>query len=184
MLNTLDGTKHDVETCLPGALVNTNNPVDHQGHLAVAALGRVLLTDIAPAEVPLYPAVFRAIESGADASKTKQSGDDDLLGFGPGETVVLLAPVVIQFAQQIWTAVSKEAATATAGGVAAVFRRLRDRFTPGNDPDPEPTPTLNTEQLRYIRQVGRECASHLPLTEEQRRLMVESLVAALAVPTQ
>ncbi len=162
--------------------MDTNNPVDDQEPLAVAALGRVLLTDIAPAEVPLYPAVVRARQSGAATSKAKQSGDD-LLGFGPGETVVLLAPVIIEFAQQIWTAVSKEAATATAGGVAAVFRRLRDRFMPGKEPDPEATPTLNTEQLQYVRKVGRECASHLPLTEEQRRLMVESLVAALAVPT-
>ena len=159
--------------------MSTDTPPDDRE--LIAALGRSILTDVAPAELPLYPSVVKARQAGAQPAKAGKAGDD-LLGFGPGEAVVLLAPVVLEFAHQVWAALSDEAVGATASGIAGVFRRLRDRFVSGGSPHPEQEPTLTVEQLQHVRRVGNECAGHLPIPAEQRRLMVESLVAALAVP--
>jgi len=155
--------------------------VNNQDRRAVATLGRDLVQQVVPGELPLFASVSRAYFAGS-LPKREARGRDDLLGFGVGEAVVLVAPIVLRFAEEIWETVSQQAATAAGGVVAEVFRRLRLRCG-GNGSKVRPsTPALSVEELQYVRTVGRRCAENLPLTSQQRHLLVESLVGNLAAP--
>jgi hypothetical protein len=144
-------------------------------------MGQLIVERVSPGEVPLFRSTSRAYFSGT-LHKGGRRTSDDLLGFGVGELVVMLAPVVLQFSEQVWRACAEQAAQSATGVVTNVFQRLRRRFAGEKHPLPDPAPTLSQEELRYVRDVGRRCAANLPLTEEQKALLVDALIGGLALP--
>ena len=150
---------------------------------AVTAMSRELLSQVAPGEMPLFTSVSRSYFAGSIPTRG-HGNKDDLLGFGVGEAVVMLSPFVLRFAEDVWKSCEEQATKSASGVVIEVFRRIRARFG-GDKKEAAPAPpSLSTEELQYVRSVGRRCVANFDLSEEQKNLLVESLVGSLAVPEQ
>ena len=96
-----------------------------------AELGRVLVAELAPGELPLFGAMSRAFFADPKRTRPTRSGGDDVLGFGAAEAAGLLTPVVLSAAcqvalyltEELWKAVTKKAADIVAEEVKRLFRR-------------------------------------------------------------
>ena len=150
--------------------------MDENERSVVDAIGRGIVAEVAPAELPMYGPVARAHARGARRQDPSKRRFDDPLGFGAGQAVVLMAPVAVMLAEQFWTAFTAEAATASARSLAGAVRRVL-----GLDRPAEAEP-LTAEQLAQVREVATGCAQNLTVTPQERALFVDALVGLLAVP--
>jgi hypothetical protein len=164
-------------------MMDTNPPTALPERDLINALGRQLVTDVAPAELPLFGAMVRARPKAGHkgTSRATRRGHGDLLGFGLGEEVALMTPLVLQFAQTFWLALNEQAVEASLGVVGSVLRRVRQRFG-SEQRSPSEQVRFTEEELRHVREVGRRCAARLQIDAGQQELLVEALVGALAVP--
>ncbi|GAB7106967.1 hypothetical protein JCM4814A_52810 [Streptomyces phaeofaciens JCM 4814] len=113
-----------------------------------------------------------------------------LLGIGVETAVVVLTPIVLEVCRRLWESLCAEAASATvrAGQVRAeeLVSRLRSRFGRGGDERPEgaegPAAAFTPEHLRELHRLVTRQAGAMGLPEEQRRLMADAVVGALAGP--
>src|SRR5580704_14212213 len=75
----------------------------------VGSLGRELVSDLAPEELPLYPSLLSQFQ-GAKRGRGGKSSADQLLGFGAAEALTMLTPVILNFTSSFWQALVAEAA--------------------------------------------------------------------------
>ncbi|MFF3934612.1 hypothetical protein [Streptomyces phaeofaciens] len=112
------------------------------------------------------------------------------LGIGVETAVVVLTPIVLEVCRRLWESLCAEAASATvrAGQARAeeLVSRLRSRFGRGGDEGPEeaegPAVTFTPEHLEELHRLVTRQAGAMGLPEEQRRLMADAVVGALAGP--
>ena len=71
----------------------------------VGSLGRELVSDLAPEELPLYPSLLSQFQD-AKRSRGGKSSDDQLLGFGAAEALTMLTPVILSFTSSFWQALA------------------------------------------------------------------------------
>jgi hypothetical protein len=140
----------------------------------VRSIGLELVTRLAPEELPLYPSL--AAESNAPrGAGGRGSSEDQLLGFGAGEAMVLLTPVILSFTRSFWQALLDETAHAALDGV---LRRLRAIRT-GHQHGAEDPPPLTAEQLRLVRTVAEREAHQLDIPDRQAGLLADAMVGVL-----
>jgi hypothetical protein len=63
-------------------------------------LARAVVATLAPAELPLFPAVAQSFEADR-AGKGLRRGGDDMLGFGVSEAATFLTPIVLLAAKEV-----------------------------------------------------------------------------------
>jgi hypothetical protein len=97
------------------------------------------------------------------ARKGNASSDDQLLGFGAGEAVALLTPVILSFTRSVWEALLAQAAQDSLHSVLAFVRAHR----PGHHGAAGRPPPLTPAQLKLIRTVAEGDASRLDIPEGQ-----------------
>ena len=76
----------------------------------VGSLGRELVSDLAPEELPLYPSLLGQFEGAKPGRGKKDSSDDQFLGFGGDEVLTMLTPVILSFTSGFWQALVAETA--------------------------------------------------------------------------
>jgi len=142
----------------------------------VGSLGRELVLRLAPEELPLYPSLLSQFE-GKNGGRGKASSRDQILGFGIGETMVLLTPVILSFARGFWDALIAEAAQTTLHGVLKHLHvwRSGQQDVPGSVP-------LTAEQLSLVRTVAEREARRLQVPTGQAKLLADAMVGLLAAP--
>jgi hypothetical protein len=151
-----------------------------QGLQLEAELGRVLVGELAPGELPQFGAMSRAFFADPKRAKPTRRGGDDVLGFGAVEAAGLLTPAVLSAAcqvalyltEELWKAFSKKAADLVAEEVKRLFRR-------------EPTAVrLDQVQLARIRAIALETARQFKLSNAKASQLADALVGhfALAPP--
>lgn len=140
----------------------------------VRSVGLELVSRLAPEELPLYPALAAQFENPRDGGRNASS-DDQLLGFGAGEAVTLLTPVILSFTRGFWQALADEAAHGALDGVLRRLRSLRGGHQHGTD---EP-PRLTAEQLKLVRTVAEREARLLDVPDGQAGLLADAMVGVL-----
>ena len=144
----------------------------------VRSISLELVSRLVPEELPLFKTLTDQFEHG-NRRRRKESPDDPVLGFGAGEVVALMTPVILSFTQGFWDALMAKAADITFVGVVKEIRQLRS----GNDEAPGAIPPLTAEQLQLIRKVADQETRRLAgLPEAQARLLTDALVGALTSP--
>ena len=67
----------------------------------VSEIGRDLIRQLAPEEMPLYRANSEAYFEDPEGALSGQQGKDEMLGFGAGQVVSLLTPIVLSVAVEV-----------------------------------------------------------------------------------
>jgi hypothetical protein len=140
----------------------------------VTSVGLELVSRLAPEELPLYPSLAAEF-TGSRGARRHGSSEDQLLGFGAGEAITLLTPVILGFTRSFWQALFDEAAHTA---VDSVLRRLRALRT-GHEQEKQEAPRLTSEQLRLVRTVADREARRLDISAEQAGLLADAMVGVL-----
>lgn len=150
----------------------------------IVAVSRDVVTSIAPEESVLFRPVSAAYFEHPE--RLSRGPRDDMLGFGVGEVVVTLTPVVLTVVSEtivylrgeLAKTVARDAVAALDVKVKALFRR----FHQGQGPA-EPVPALSHDQLAEVRRLAFEKARVMRLSEERANLLADAVVGSLAVAT-
>lgn len=136
-----------------------------------------VVAEVASDELPVVAGLAELDEAAAIRRMTRHKARRDPLGFGMGEAVPLVTPVV-------WLAVSEaarrlggEAGGGIAAGVKAAARKaLRRRAAP------VVVPPLTRDQLAMVRQSVVEMAAQRGLSDQRACVIADAVVARLALP--
>ena len=142
----------------------------------VGSLGRELVSDLAPEELPLYPSLLGQFEGAKPGRGKKDSSDDQLLGFGGAEVLTMLTPVILSFTSSFWQALVAETARSSAH---AVLEHVRAHL-PGHHE--AATPPLTPDQLKLVRTVAEREARPLDISEGQAGLLANAMIGVLSGP--
>ena len=151
----------------------------------VADIARGVVGQVAPQELPLFRAQSAAYFQSPEKALKGQRGKDEMLGFGGGEVVTFLTPVVLSVTTavinflipQVQQALQSQSAPLINAAVKSLFGKL----TPSGGAASAPALRLSQEQLAQVRQVALEKGRQLNLSDSQAALLADSLVGSLAV---
>ncbi len=151
----------------------------------IAELSRLVLSDVAPQELPLFPSTSAAHFAQPEPSR-RTGPKDETLGFGIDVTLLtpaVLAVVtpVVRFLLDAVADSTKEEASAS---VARFVRRLFRRDKAGADPDaevPEEAEAggLSPEQVLRARDLALGRALQLGVPEGTAQLLADSIAGSL-----
>lgn len=144
----------------------------------VGSFGRELVSHLAPEELPLYPSLLSEFQDAKGGRRRKGSSDDQLLGFGAGEAVAMLTPLILTFTRDFWKALIDQAAHDSVHGVAEYVRARR----PGHHGTGGGPPQLTPDQLRLVRTVADREARRLDISGKRAGLIADAMVGALTAP--
>jgi hypothetical protein len=139
---------------------------------AVAGVVQDVVAGLAPGELPVVMALGRLDPDAARRRLTRRRRHRDPLGFGAGEFVPLLTPVV-------WIAVDevvRRGVDNATTGLRARLRLLLRRPAPAATVRP-----LTATQLAEVEQRVRELARDAQLPPDQTDVLAERVVARLAL---
>src|SRR6516165_7569984 len=126
-----------------------------------AELGRVLVAQLAPAELPLFGAMSRAFFADPKRARPTSSGGDEILAFGVAEAAGLLTPAVLTAACEVALYLTKEVGKAFAKvGVDSVV-----------------------EQVKRLFQMAFDTARQFKLSNAKASLLADALVGHFALGT-
>ena len=144
----------------------------------VRSIGQELVSRIAPEELPLYPSLVSQFQDANRGRRSKASSDDQILGFGAGEVVTLLTPVILSFTRSFWDAIVAQAAQTALHGVLQQLQAHR----PGQRNGPAETPRFTEAQIQLVRTVAEHEAGRLNLSKKQAGLLADAMVGVLVAP--
>ena len=151
----------------------------------VADLSRDLVLKVAPQEAPLFRAHSEAYFKDPEAALRSQGGKDEKLGFGAGEAVTFLTPIVLAMMVEVIKFLSDEVKKSVKGASASILsemvKSMFTRFRPTKMHDDKPPLVLTSDQLTQVRTLAFEKACQLKLSQHQAALLADSLVGSLAI---
>jgi hypothetical protein len=142
-----------------------------------ASIGRELVSQLAPEELPLYPSLVKQLHGAKRGRGGKASSDDQFLGFGAAEAMTMLTPVILSFTGSFWKALVAEAADSSAHGVVEYLKA----HLPGRH-EAKAAPPLTPGQLQLVRTVAEREARRLDISEGQAGLLADAMVGILTAP--
>jgi hypothetical protein len=146
---------------------------------AVEALARQVVSEVSPAELPLFSASAERYR--ADPSGALRSGGagDRALGFGVETAVVLVTPFALDLVKRMLTRLAEKlgdnAADSMAGRIARWFGA-----EPQTPAEPDEAAALSADQLRVVAEVTRTEAASLDMPSDQSDRLADAVIAALA----
>lgn len=143
----------------------------------VGSLGRELVSQLVPEELPLYPSMVSQFQGAKRGRGRKASSDDQLLGFGAAEALTMLTPVILSFTRSFWEALVAQAAHDSMQGVLEYVKA----HLPGHH-EAATGPRLTSGQLQLVRRVAEREARRLDISEGQAGLLADAMVGVLAAP--
>jgi hypothetical protein len=139
-------------------------------------LSRQVVAQIAPQELPLFPAISEAYFKDPQKLLGREKGKDDILGFGIDVPIVLLSPAVLLVVQFVVQEVFK---SFTGEIMKRIVEGLSGPKTKG-DQEQIASP-LTPEQLAQVHEVAFQKACELQLPEQQAHLLAESIIGNLSI---
>jgi hypothetical protein len=145
----------------------------------IADVAREVITQMAPEELPLFRSTSTAYFQNPERVVKEEQNQDELLGFGGGEVVVLLTPYVLQIMTEVVKFVAgevqKSLAVESASLISEIVKKLFKRVRPEeNDLVP-----LTAAQLAQVRAVAYEKACQLKLPDGQANLLADAIKGTL-----
>ena len=157
-----------------------------QNQLA-ADVARDLVSQMAPQEMPLFRANSEAYFKDPQKVLDSQTGKDDMLGFGTGEVVAYLTPVVLSISVEVikflTEEVRKSLQSESSSVINDVVKGMFSKFRPPAAQAEQPAPvSLTVEQLREVRRLAFEKARQLRVSEARATQLADSLIGGLVAP--
>ncbi len=138
-------------------------------------LAREVVGALAPAELPLFPAMQRAFDADPKGRGIRTGTGDAILGFGMSDAATLLTPIVLIAAKQAVTfmalEIGKGLAKEVASDISARVRRLIRR-----DPDREP---FDPALLAQVRSIAESVALKSKLPKKRAAALADAIVKQL-----
>jgi hypothetical protein len=142
----------------------------------VRSIGLDLVSRLAPEELLLYPSLVSQFQS-RDIDRDEGSRDQ-ILGFGTGEIVLLMTPMILKFTSGFWDAFIAEAARDALDGVVRQIQQVRA----AREHKAQDIPPLTAAQLQLVRKVAEQETRRMKISKDQAALLTDALVGALAAP--
>jgi len=146
---------------------------------AVEALARQAVSDVSPAELPLFSAsAARYRKDPGEALRSGGSGDR-ALGFGVEASLVLVTPFALELVKRMFTRLAEKLGDSAADSLAGRITR----WFSGREDEPEEShepAALSADQLRLVSDVTRVEAASLQMPAEQSERLADAVIAALA----
>ncbi|MFI5664397.1 hypothetical protein [Streptomyces sp. NPDC051684] len=137
---------------------------------------RDVVAEVAPEEQPLVAGLARFDDATVVRRLGDRRGRREPLGFGLGEVVALVTPVVWLAVNQTAQRVVGAALDGAAGRARAALRRLSRR-----PPEVVTVPPLSREQLLMVRELVLEVAAERGLAAERAEGVADAVVARLVL---
>ncbi len=137
---------------------------------------RAVVTKVAPEELPVVAGLAEFDDATVVRRLGRRRQAREPLGFGVGELVVVVTPVVWLVVDQAAKKIAGAAVDGTAKGARAVLRRLFRRRSA-----PVVVPPLTREQLREVRQQVLEATWERGLSDKRATAVADAVVARLAL---
>ena len=149
----------------------------------VATIARDIIAQTAPQELPLFRAHSAAYFKNPDKALQQQVEKDSLLGFGPGEIVVLLTPIVLKVVSEILKTFPEDVRSALiAEGVSLISGRAKEMFKQrqleARKEQSSPSP-LTREQLLHVRTHAYNLFLQYRLPEPLANRLADALLVSL-----
>jgi hypothetical protein len=142
-------------------------------------LVRDVVADAAPEELPLIAALDKLSDARVSHRLARGKRRRDPLGFGVGEAVVLMTPIV-------WTAVQAVVNRVTDSATDSLLRKTHNTLLRllRRRERPTPLPRFDERQLAEVHRRILEKASAVGLAQKRATMLADGVVArlALAVP--
>jgi hypothetical protein len=153
----------------------------------VVMMARDLVSELAPQEIPLFRANSEAYFKDPQKMLEGKTGKDEMLGFGTGEAISLLTPVILSVSVEVVKFVTEEVKkslkTESASVINDVVKSMFKKYRPPEAPAGQPaSPALTAQQLQEIHKLTLLKARQLNLQESQARQLADALVSGLVVP--
>lgn len=151
----------------------------------VAEVARDVLAEIAPQEMPIFPAASRAYFADPAAVLEQSRSKDNVLGFGTEALAVLFTPAVLLVLSETLEYLTRVATKATADGltkeipeaIKAMFKRFHS--------SPADTPSgLTREHIALIHGNILATAKKLRLPAEKAQSLANAVTAQLVLPKE
>jgi hypothetical protein len=151
----------------------------------IADLSRDIIMSIAPQELPLFRATSTAYFQKPDALFKNAKEKDQILGFGIGETVVMMTPsaliIVTQIVQFITAELQKSVVAESSSLIADLVKKKFKKFRPIDSKSDAQIPApLTKEQLVYVRQLAYKEANRLMRSDTKAQVLADAIVGSLA----
>lgn len=145
---------------------------------AVEALARLAVTDVAPAELPLFSASAARYRDDPRAALSPGGSGGRALGFGVETAVVLVTPFALDLVKRLFTRLAEKLGDSAADSLAGRIMRWFD----AGDTSPETVApgALSADQLRLVADVTRAEAASLQMPADQSKRLADAVIAALA----
>lgn len=151
----------------------------------ISEVARDLIADLAPQELPLFRAHSEAYFKDPQKAVQSQSAKDEMLGFGAGDAVVLLTPIVLATLDEVVKFVGEEMKTSVQGEGAAwiqqAVKSLFKKFRPSEADDKKKLTALTAEQLAQVQNIAFNKARQLKLSADRSKILADAIVGSLAI---
>ena len=155
-------------------------PVSQFDQMA-AEFGRAFVARTAPQELPLYRSISESYLRNPENVAGTSRGKDEMLGFGMGEAVTYLTPVLLPVLSSVFKFLADELKSSLHDQhlVGDLLKRVLGKAQSPSVPDGGPS--LTREQLAQVRKLAFDRAMELKLKDTQASLLADSIVGSLAV---
>ena len=149
----------------------------------IADVARDIVAQTAPQELPLFRATSAVYFKRPDKALKNQAGKDEILGFGTGEMVSLLTPVVLTVVTEVVTFLTLEVKKAVAAESASLIsdqvKNLFKKFHIEGEKGQSGSSSLTREQIARVRKLACERFLQLKLSESQANRLADAIAISL-----
>ena len=145
--------------------------------IAVRAVVRAVVQEVAPEELPVIDGLSAVDDDTAVQLLSKKARQDEPLGFGVGEVVVMVTPLVWVAVNEAARKLAAAAGDGAASGVRAVVKKIfRHRKTEHRTIVP-----LTADQLAWVQQQVITAALDRGFGQKRASVIADSVVSRLAL---
>jgi hypothetical protein len=159
-----------------GAASGLGNGTRSDDVTTVWGVVRDVVAQVAPEELPVVAGLSGFDDQTVRRRLAKRAKRAEPLGFGLGEAVVLVTPIVWTAIQEVIKRMADSAADTLAGRFKAAARRVLRRKPPS-----PPVPRFSTLELAEVRRRILEEAERSGLAQKRATLIADSVVGRLAL---
>jgi hypothetical protein len=147
-------------------------------HEIIADVGRTLVTELAPKELPLFHPISQALLKHQTRPGKTGWRKADVLGFGAG-TEMLLTPVILTALTNVAIFLAQEVGRSLAGATAEMItERVKSLFRHAADNE---TIKLQPSQLAEVRRIALTTSKEFELADLQATQLADALIGQLAI---
>ena len=155
--------------------------IDSTTKKLIHSISKNVIEKISPQELLLFQATSDAYFKNPQKTLKELKEKDEMIGFGPGESLTLLAPIVLAVTTEMVKfaiGILQEAAKDDLKDKVRenLFSKFSNRFFQNSNPTEHEISSLTNEQREQLRQVTFEKARQFNLPEDQAKQLSDCIV--------